>query len=562
MNTTGENIGNDTVALLDVLTSLAIGRAPDHKYVLALAKYKDMPQLTKPTDYHEKVQLIRGYKKKDPIFGQLMGMMKNFIADGHDWEVTSKSAENVSVKDRPNTKKKSASEKEEEIWRNWDIKLNLPLSNILPGTDQVDDWIIDDLLTGGMCGLTWKYGKVGFTEDNRFRNYEMPIIMVNHPQESIYLRRGTEWYDPEEFYTKRPVSNTQQDIKRTEHDAIPTADTSQGTISKTDYMFHPKIGSSGDFGSFVLKVNWSPGGVTIVDGNGTFTSYLGLYPDPPYEYCIPWLLAREALLASDIQILDGLINYILAWIIGDESNPPFAERKKADGTVIPSDFATIKKVLTDQKARKILETFLPHWVKPEFITPPSDTLLSAEKYLQATVNLLVGFGIFAFDGVDLGTTVLEQNINSYRNKVLVPFWDMVGWDIVSRNKDSLTSSPNRRYNPLPFKRSDTLVTAIQKSHEQGEVSTETVLRVFGLDPDVERTRVVKEFIRGDREVYDAQVPVQFSQTVAKDTTGTKQAKTVDAKKVGTKETIVSTTPRGRPTGTKKGVKVPDGTTGK
>jgi len=529
--------------MLDALSSLR-GTRSDRSMV-ALAQYKDMPKLKKPDDYHEKIKLLQGYYFKDPLFGSLIDMNIHFATDGHDWEVISRKDERLSLDKLKSAevKQKTDSEREEEVWRAWDRKLNGPLVNVYRGSEFVDDWIMWNTQITGMCALTWKYGNVSVSDDQRTRDYKMPVIMVDWPSQSVLLRKGKSWEDPEEFYTKKPDDNTNK--TRKEKDSIPGAEIESPDVSLKNYIFHDPIGRPGsEYGSFVIRYKWSPGSVSMQDKTGEFSTHLGLYPNPPHESCIPWLMMRESLWSSDLQILDGIINFILAWFIGSKEYQLKPKRTDKSGTVVyDGDFAQAKKLLEEYGAKKVLEMFLPHWVKPEVIVPPTDTLLNAEKYIQATIELLSAFGILPSGKSEVGTLGIEQKILYYRNKVLLPFWDMLCEDIVSRNPGALTTIPNRRYNPLPFSR-ETIMVGVQKAHEQGELSTETYFRFMGIDPTVERARVKKEFARGDRGLYDEMVPTRFKQDVVKgDETETKKNSQAPGRPEGTKDTVPRTAPK-------------------
>ena len=493
---------------------------------LALARYKDMPKLEKPDDYHEKCKLIQGYYKKDDLFGRLVDSVTEFAANGHDWEVPIDQRGDMK---KGGEKKLLEAERQEAVWRSWDRVINKDI-NLMPGTGTIDDWIMTKAQLTGMCALTWKYGMVKTNKaDDRHRAYKMPRIMVNWPSESVLLVRPDNWEVPEKLYLKEPGTD---DKTVTESTDIEEANTADPNPDLSDYREQKSIGDRDEtYGSFVIKYKWSPADVTIIDGEGEFDTYKGLYPDPPYEKLLPWLMMREAMCSSDLAILDGLINLLLVWWIGSEKYDPMAKTLAVDGTVErESDFDLAKQLLENQDVKKVMELFLPHYIKPEFITPPTETMTDAEKYIQATKEMLQFFGIFEED-----RTFFEQIIKSFRAKILVPFWSLLTQDIVDRNEKKLSEPPNRRYHPLPFN-SDKTIVAVQQSHERGEVSTETLHRVIGIDPTVERARVLKEFLRKDREVYNEMVPIQFSQDVVKDgETTTKETSKKTGRKPGKKD---------------------------
>ncbi len=502
--------------LLNYMSQYMRGKPDDF---LALAKYKEMPKLTKPTDYHEKIEIIQGYYLKDPLFSMLVDQTIKFAVDGHDWELISPDDEKLTIGELMDSFKnnKVRSEKEENIWRKWDRKLNIELGNVLPGTGIVDEWIAKKTWLTGMCALTWKYGTIP-SGDDRSYDYKMPTIMVNWPSESVRLQKGINWADPEEFWRKIPETDKQK--KLTEKNDIPKADTSETADLKKQYEKMSSMSDGKDIASFVVKMNWSPGDVAIEDKSSDFDLCRGLYPNPPFEDCIPWLMIREALCSSDLQILDGLINIILLWRMGDKeynNGELRPARKDKSGTTIKGDFDYAKLLLETYGAKKVMDMYLPWWITPEFIAPPTETLLNKDKYLQATFQMLAKFGIIlSAEGnvSDFNTLFYEQNIKHFRNKILLPFWDMLCGNIVERNTGRLTTIPNRRYNPLPFSR-DKIIESIQKGHEQGEVSTETYLRMIDIDPNVERARVRREVGRGDRDIYDKAVPTRFKQDVVK-----------------------------------------------
>lgn len=522
---------------------------------LALAKYKEMPKFTKPNSYEEKLKYLRGYYEKDPLFGYLVDAVASHAVSQPDWEYvpTGLNDEFIEAQDGM-----SKSADIEELWRNWDKKLNFGIGNFLPSSSNVDKWIVKDLLLGGMCTLEWKWENMPLFEDGRKRNYMFPTVMINHPIESVKLRMdGDDWLNyREEILIKIPT----QEVTGAEGSQVPTASKRTTDAAKADYRtLVPmlKNGKIGKTGSFCLKINWSPGSVVILDGASSVTLEGGLYPAPPFENLIPWLLQREALCSSDVTLLDGLINYMLVWVIGDRDlkTPLRPEKKDSAGAIIQkSDFTVLREMLEEYGAKKVMEVFLPWFIRPEFHTPPTDTIMSREKYTEATAELLYRFGIMSLASDKLApmdAPGLETIIMQFRDPI-ESFWNMLSTVVGEHNK---IQAPQRRYGLLPFSR-DKILEAVLKQHGSGEVSTETVNRLIGLDPILERARVIKEVARKDREVYNKAVPVQFSQTVARGSkanlkainqaAGSEEELSEDDQEDMQEEKIVSTTPRGRP----------------
>jgi len=478
--------------------------------ILALARYQEMPKFKKPAGILEKINILRGYHKKDPLFGQLIDSLCNYAVLGPDWEHVDEEAEMEIIKGKEKEEKVDYIEK---IWRAWDERLNLKVGGLFPGTEEIDKWIMRDLALTGMSVLEWKWSTVKLFSDSRYKPYQLPVVMVNYPVESVRLeRRGNSWLDYEErIYIKK-----REQKKGTQ--AVPEADKDSAEVSKNEYRRLERMWAGGTTGSFCLKFGWSPGAVKVTDESQSVDTGLSLYASPPFENCIPWLMQREALCSSDVRLLDGVINYILGWKIGDKDLPMKPQQKNKDGTIKrKGDFQKMKELIEQYGAQKVLEIFLPWFIEPKFYTPPTDTLLSRDKYIEATAEILYRFGILSpanpekqmetFDSVGF-----EGIIEDFR-RYNAQFWNLLSKEIAERN--NLESSPRRKYSPLPFTRKE-LLSSIQKSHQSGEISTETMNRLLGVDPRVERSRIFKEVLRGDRKVYEKAVPVQFSQTVAKD----------------------------------------------
>lgn len=527
----------DEQNIIDMLNSLSFVRNKNRKEekLVALAKYKEMPRLNKPNDYHEKVEMLRGYRAKDPLFSALMSMVSHYAVKDHDWEYIYDDYSMSEQSDSQNEKVAKDAENIEKMWYLWDKKLNRDMPNFIPGTGFVDKWLIDDLAISGMSTVAWKWGEIGE------KNMKFPTMMINFPVESVRLQREGQTWDEyrETIKVKKPA--TGNDVKK-EGDIVPEAATksaAKGDELKEDYTDLPLI-SSPTGGSFCLKHKWSPGGVVVIDKSQGVDLGLGLYPAPPFESCIPWLLLRESLISSDMVILDGLINYILFWKIGDKDMPPWFNKpgkKDATGKVIEeSDFTQIKKLLEQYGAQKVMEVFLPWFVNVEFISPPTDTIVSKEKYAQSTAALLYNFGILSASGEtgldDFNPVGIEGVIGEFRDTIC-GFWDRLSDEIAVRNE--LVGYPSRRYAPLPFSR-ETVIEGILKGHEAGEISTETVNRNLGVDPEVEKFRVLKEVKSKFREIYNENVPVRFSQkTVNPDGTETQKTTETPGRPKGTKD---------------------------
>ena len=72
------NFETEMMNLVNMIAGMSkINRKSELIESLALAKYKDMPKLNKPDDYHEKIEILEGYYAKDPLLDSQFPLQPN-----------------------------------------------------------------------------------------------------------------------------------------------------------------------------------------------------------------------------------------------------------------------------------------------------------------------------------------------------------------------------------------------------------------------------------------------------------------------------------------------------
>jgi len=289
-------------------------------------------------------------------------------------------------------------------------------------------------------------------------------------------------------------------------------------------------GVDGDSEAFVLKLNWSPGDIVGIRRGQVQTTGAGVYPLPPFYSLLPQFALRQKLFASDLGILDGIINYFLIWKIGDKDHTPKPPQLRPDGTVLQDGtIAQVRKLIQDGRIGPAMELFVPYYVDLVIKMPETDTLLSDAKYGASATEILQSFGVFFARTTagsrermeKLNVSGFEEFVSAIRLQVKA-FFQLLVMHIMELNPGKLTVLPSWSPNPMNTK-SDAFMQELYKLKQIGAISTRTLLRYHGLDDDVEIRRIAQELALDVDDLTNENVPLSYvQQTVQPDTGGEHQ----------------------------------------
>lgn len=463
-----------------------------------------------PQGYHAQVKKSWEMYTTDRLFKYLIDRCIDFGANGFEWEVPLEDPSFVQTKKFQDTKTVEKIIKEKAFWDGWSAKINQHVSNIIPGIDEINKWTMKQLLLGGMAPMEWEWGEMKIGDIT----YNVPIRMTTHNALSTVLQRTNDIFFNETVKIKLGK-------------IIPGMPTGSGLNSK-DWHTIPlmgKVGKKSKLEGFVIKYLWSPGDNTSSAVGSSVDTGIGLYPTPPFYGLNEILLMRRQLCAADISILDGVINYIIDWSIGDDAkdadgnliNQPKPARYDKDGTKIEkSTIETIKEMITNDNKGNVMQLFHPYYYKLSIIMPDINILVNERKYIQTLVEMLSAFGMFLsptdrrVDFTDINIANFEQMIDNIRLRHIKRFWETLCTEIVEKNKDTLSTIPNMIFNPLNTEDSD-FRNGLLNLAKIGKVSIDSLLKAHKLDKRTEILRIAKEIANGEKELMDENVPVSFVQ---------------------------------------------------
>lgn len=494
-----------------------------------------------PHGYHEQCKKSWEMFETDPLFRYLIRRCVDFAANGFEWEIP--------VKKRINywqwLKKKvfqapTKQDQEQIFWNNFSARINRGVPNILPGIDEINKWFVKNMSLNAMAIPEWEWGRMNIEGVD----YEVPKRMIVHNPLSIVLDRPKQAFGDEEMYLKLPAGSGK--ISETDKNT-PIGFGTQ--ITRDPRIWH-KINLMGaqsrpKLEGFAIKYDWSPADNTaLVYGRNVYVGQ-GLYPTPPYVGLYEVLIMRRALSAADIAILDGVINFILDWEIGDNTKIQTAQGKEilpnqprpakynsAGEKIEKSTIEMAKEIITSDTRGNVMQLFHPYYIKLSIKMPDTAVLLDATKYVQSTVEVYQAFGILLspadkrldFTGVNIQN--FEEMLENIRQNHIRRFWEALASEIVERNKDKLSTVPNMVFKPLNTK-TEAFRESLLSLMKLGKISTKSLHQGYNLDNSAEINRIAQEIASGEKELTDRQVPVSYVQTAQKQKPSSKEEEGVE-----------------------------------
>jgi hypothetical protein len=506
-----------------------------------------------PHGYHAQAQKSWEMYETDRLFRYLIERCIDFGVTGFEWEVSEpelRTRKNFWEKFRAlfSHEELMPQEKEKKVWDTWAAKVNEDVPNVIPGIDEVNQWIFKHFLLGGMAPLEWQWEKIRIDGVE----YELPMKMTVHNPLSIVLDRKNVKFTEEETYLI--LSAYQFKILESSNNVNQANLFSADVAGLPDRIKLNQMGKStkNRQEAFVLKYKWSPGDNTALVYGRNVQVGQGLYPTPPFVGLFEDLIIRRQLHAADAAILDGIINFIIDWEIGDNSkirdrqgaehlvNQPRPERKLADGTVEESSIALAKKIITSDTRGPVMQIFHPYYFKFDIKMPDVTVLINSQKYEPTTFEIYQAFGIL-FSGKgkglsDANTQNFEAMLENIRQRHVKRFWESLCTQVVKRNIGELTMIPNMIWKPLSTKTTQ-FVSQLLEIAKNGKVSTDTLLTNLGLDRKHETMQIAREVFGGEKELFDRNVAVSYVQA--------KVNPTNDQAAIGADEEMTPLTSRGR-----------------
>lgn len=491
--------------------------------------------LSYPSTYQQRVLKVWEAYNTDSFFKRMIDRTAEFAANGFRWELKTENRGKSWIEQLKEWVGIAAkTDREEDFWAEWSSQINTGVPGVIPGLDEVTRWAARHLMLSGMFVPHWKLGTMKFGK----REFIVPTQLTCYPGSAMTLLRQNASFTDERAYFKLPQGKSPVPLQEgMSIEAHPSS------VAGADMQELPRMSDSNRENAtegFVLKYNWSPGDlVTLRRGQNTSTG-AAIYPAVPFFGLIPQFLIRQKLFAADISVLDGIINYIIQYKIGDKDHPPEPpEYDPRTGAVVrEGTIAMVRRLIREGRVGPAVELFLPYYVNTEIISMKPETLINEVKYVQSTLEIYAAFGIFFARSASGSRERMERinisNFEEFMNTLrgyIGAFLQILARHIVQLNSGQLSQTPRWSPNPLNTK-NDKFIDQLMGLAKIGHVSKQSLLRYHGLDPDVEFGRIATELATDVDDMMNENVPTSYVQQTVQPDSGGKNPQQPNAPKGG------------------------------
>lgn len=269
-----------------------------------------MNRMLAPTTYHQLVlRIVDGYNT-DPLFRRLVDRAIEFTANGSHWEVTGERPAKGWIESVDEQRGRKY-EQEEEFWNYWARQVNVGVPNVIPGLDEVTRWAAKHLLLGALFVVHWELGTMRFGK----RDFIVPKQITCYPASSILLQRMQRLFVEETIYVRMPADVPNMVMQEGLTIEAQPSGAVAGNNPLAGYKPLEQVGTAaggeGVREAFALKLGWTPGDLATIRVGLYSETGQAVYPRPPFAALVPQFVMRQRLFASDLAILDGIIEYMM-----------------------------------------------------------------------------------------------------------------------------------------------------------------------------------------------------------------------------------------------------------
>lgn len=198
---------------------------------------------------------------------------------------------------------------------------------------------------------------------------------------------------------------------------------------------------------------------------------------------------KTKLQQADLSAVDGVINTIRLWKLGDHNQKIFPNAAIVDRLV---------DILQTNTGGGALDVVWDSMIDMEEYYPPVDQILGPEKYTQVNKDILFGLGIpevllggeganFSNSWIQLKTII--EKLEFIRQKIVE--WMQEEFDIVAKGM-GFVKPAKARFGKMDLQDENVTKKLIVGLMDRGIISVETVLKTYGEDYLVEIERIVRE----------------------------------------------------------------------
>lgn len=208
---------------------------------------------------------------------------------------------------------------------------------------------------------------------------------------------------------------------------------------------------------------------------------------PPFLYSVVQDVSfRDKLRQAEISALDGVINVIRLWKLGDHTEGILPNQAAVDKLIA---------ILETNTGGGAIDLVWDSMINMEQFYPPVDEILGSEKYQQVNRDILIGLGVpevliggkggnFSNSFIQLKTLV--EKLQYVRNRVIE--WLTKEVEILCSAME-IEIMPKIKFSKMNLEDQETTKQLIVQLLDRGVISAEAVLDVYGEDFLIEMDRI-------------------------------------------------------------------------
>ena len=403
-----------------------------------------------------------------------------------------------------------------DIFTEWGDRINEGAKNVLPGIDNINEWIIKSIELTGMAVPDIEWGVMTI----KGKDYNLPIKINVLPSLGVKIKSSTIKFGEEEVWLglqeseaeklSSPDSDQKYNVRfigietiikkgkngepigidKEEYEADKPRPNTEISSSKGIYAVERP-------NAFVIKYGWTPQDKTY-------------YPIVPMKSIFQIIALRYKIVEAQISALEDVITDVMLIKVGDKDVEVTADSLDQAGNLLEQGMVTkASKILEEGEARQIIA--VPWYYNIEW-KQANLTLLTDQSHLVASNQaILNAFGIVQDPDARGNTNTFEEiNTKTFSRKLeklqkyIERYWGWVINQIMEKNPN-LKVKPKLKLNP-PNVDSTDLKRLYFEMFKSGALSHKTFMEKVEIDESQEVVRKENE----DPELWKA--PITFSQS--------------------------------------------------
>lgn len=228
---------------------------------------------------------------------------------------------------------------------------------------------------------------------------------------------------------------------------------------------------------------------------------------------IPDIYFKQKLKQADLSVLDGVINVLRIWKLGDHTKEIFPTSEVAE---------RLQSILNHNEGNGVMDLIWDSMLQVQELYPPVDKMLGSEKYDHADKDILVGLGIpevliggkgANFSNAFIQLKTIAKRLEAARRACQT--WLMNEISLINEAM-GFESDPHISFNSSSFSDESTMRQFLLGLWDRGVLASESVLEMVGKNYDIQIAKRSDEQKKADEKGVELVSPIQSNDKLGSD----------------------------------------------